>query len=211
MTNPLNTFCQALPACLQAVACFRRIESYCSREAAFPRSGSGNESRESLIPLGDLSPSRRGAESQGRTLAAFESSDIAWSTDATEPVLRNLNLQISSGFTAIIGPVGSGKSTLLEALIEETVTKRGAVVLNLPSTAFCPQTPWIADETIRRNITGTVDFDFDPKWNDFAIESCGLQQDLARLPAGDQTLAGSNGSSLSGGQRQRVVCNIQDY
>lgn len=172
----------------------------------FPRSGSGNESRESLIPLRDLGPSPRGAESQGRTLASFESTDIAWSTDATEPVLHNLNLKISSGFTAIIGPVGSGKSTLLETLIGETVIKRGSLVSNLPGTAFCPQTPWIADETIRHNITGTADFDFNPKWYDFSIESCGLQQDLARLPAGDQTVAGSNGSSLSGGQRQRVVC-----
>jgi ABC-type bacteriocin/lantibiotic exporter with double-glycine peptidase domain len=140
-------------------------------------------------------------------MASFLSADISWLSDAPEPVLLNLNLNVKSGFTAIVGPVGSGKSTLLETLIGETIITRGRVVSNISKVAFCSQSPWITDDTIRHNIVGTANLEFDPKWYEFSVASCGLQQDLAGLPAGDQTVAGSNGLALSGGQRQRVVCD----
>lgn len=37
-----------------------------------------------------------------------------------------------------------------------------------------------------------------------AIRVCALDQDIAVLPAGDQTEIGERGINLSGGQRQRV-------
>jgi ABC-type multidrug transport system fused ATPase/permease subunit len=37
------------------------------------------------------------------------------------------------------------------------------------------------------------------------LHACHLEEDIARLPDADETLAGSNGINLSGGQKQRIV------
>ena len=138
-----------------------------------------------------------------QSLVSFEGADISWSSDSSELALQDLELSIRPGLTAITGPVGSGKSTLLQSIIGETIVKRGTVTYLQCGVAFCSQTAWIMDDTIRRNIVG--DTSFDQKWYDFSLESCGLQEDITRMPRGDETIAGSNGTSLSGGQRQRVV------
>jgi ATP-binding cassette, subfamily C (CFTR/MRP), member 1 len=141
-------------------------------------------------------------------LFVFDNADIVWSPEARQPVLHNLSLTIHRGLTAIMGPVASGKSTLLQTMIGETILKTGSMTSNAARAAFCSQTPWIIDDTIRGNITGGVRIgNFDQKWYDFALLACGLQHELESLPAGDQTFAGTHGVSLSGGQRQRVVGN----
>jgi ATP-binding cassette, subfamily C (CFTR/MRP), member 1 len=46
---------------------------------------------------------------------------------------------------------------------------------------------------------------YDSEWYETVIEACGLQQDLAILPDGDETVVGSKGITLSGGQKQRLA------
>ena len=54
--------------------------------------------------------------------------------------LRNINLRIDSGFTAIVGPNGSGKTTLLKALAGITEYE-GEIILNgKPISSFDPVT-----------------------------------------------------------------------
>lgn len=214
LTTPLLIFCQAFPAAMQAVACFGRIETYLTKQELkqsdlFSVEDSGRSagaSFESGTELRSVVSSRPLAlETTPGALASFAAADISWSADATESVLQDVNLTIKSGFTAVIGPVGSGKSTLLETLVRETTLRRGSVVTNFSRAAYCPQAAWLMNDTIRRNITGgSEDFEIDQKWYDSCILSCGLQRDLDGMAAGDQTIAGTNGSSLSGGQRQRV-------
>ncbi|KAK4184893.1 hypothetical protein QBC35DRAFT_517288 [Podospora australis] len=198
MTGPLIWFCQAMPPVPQAAACFGRIQEYC--EKSLEKSG--------IDPLPSVSPDdpiglvpfRREVDSAA-PLFSFDNARIAWS-ESSPPVLENLNLTISPGFTAIMGPVASGKSTLLMTILGETTMKSGAMTGKLSRVAFCSQTPWITDDTIHRNING--DLEFDPQQYAFAVSSCFLQAYLERMPLGDLTVAGSNGASLSGGQRQRV-------
>lgn len=216
LTTPLLIFCQAFPAAMQAVACFGRIETYLTKQGLkqselFSAEDSGRSTGGASIESGTELRSVRGSrplvsDTKPGTLASFVTADVSWSADATEPVLQDVNLTIKPGFTAIIGPVGSGKSTLLESLVGETTVKRGSVATNFSGhAAYCPQAAWLMNDTIRRNITGgSEDFEIDQKWYDSCILSCGLQRDLEGMAAGDQTVAGTNGSSLSGGQRQRV-------
>ncbi|KAK1778358.1 P-loop containing nucleoside triphosphate hydrolase protein [Copromyces sp. CBS 386.78] len=214
LTTPLLMFCQAYPAAMQAVACFGRIETYLTKQELKQSDlGSVEDSGRSMgasferdTELRNVLGSRPLApDTASGTLASFVSADVSWSADATESVLQDVNLNIKPGFTAIIGPVGSGKSTLLESLVGETTVKRGSVATNFSRAAYCPQAAWLMNDTIRRNITGGSEhFEIDQKWYDSCILSCGLQRDLEGMVAGDQTVAGTNGSSLSGGQRQRV-------
>ena len=203
VTKPLLLFSQALPSCAQAAACFGRIESYCLKKPASTQSDSQSSS---FLHSFDCSIAMRqllSPSSLSGSIVSFEQADISWSSDASVLALRHLTLTIRPGLTAIIGPVASGKSTLLQSMIGETTLRSGSVTTIQSGVAFCAQTPWIMDDTIRRNITG--DSAFDQKWYDFSILCCGLQADLERMPQGDQMISGSNGTSLSGGQRQRVV------
>lgn len=83
------------------------------------------------------------------------------------------------------------------------MVKNGFRTASFSKAAYCPQTPWITNDTIRNNIIGFRQFD--QTWYDFTCEVCGLQGDLNALSEGDMHMAGSGGISLSGGQKQRIV------
>jgi ABC-type bacteriocin/lantibiotic exporter with double-glycine peptidase domain len=132
---------------------------------------------------------------------------FSWSDDS-EPVLRDFNISLRKGIiTAIIGSVGSGKSTFLESIMGETVLQKGSISPFNSTVAYCPQTPWIMNDTIRTNITGPESYD--EKWYNFVIWACSLETDLQSIPGGDLSIAGTSGITLSGGQKQRIVreCN----
>lgn len=197
-TTPLIRICEALPSCLQAVACFKNIEEYCLKAPVEPSPSNTIDSSRTELEMSLQSPI-----SAQKTLFSFKDAEIAWAQEDSESVLHGIEFDITPGFTAIMGPVAAGKSTLLAAIIGETVLVQGSASESLTSVAFCSQTPWITDESIRRNITG--DLELDEKWYNFTVNTCCLRKDLDRLPKGDETHCGSNGASLSGGQRQRVV------
>jgi ATP-binding cassette subfamily C (CFTR/MRP) protein 1 len=71
---------------------------------------------------------------------------------------------------------------------------------------YCAQTPWLQNGTIQQNICGFIDeSDIDKVWYRTVLYACALEQDMALLDEGDQSMVGSKGVTLSGGQRQRVV------
>lgn len=204
LTFPLHLLCQTLPFFIQTVACFGRIEKYCLKTTADLSPSPSSLSLEA--PEDDLALRQYStAPGFSSDLISFENADFSWTNDS-DIVLRNLSITIHRGVNTIIGPVASGKSTLLATIIGQTSKRRGSVTAPISGAAYCSQTPWIMNTTIRHNITGGLDFD--QKWYDFTLFACCLQQDLETLPAGDLSLAGSNGSSLSGGQRQRVVSGL---
>jgi len=76
-------------------------------------------------------------------------------------------------------------------------------VSSFSSMAYCDQTPWLENRSIRDNILGQSPLD--EKWLATVLEACALDEDVRMFPLGDLTLVGSGGVSLSGGQKQRVV------
>ncbi|TBU24051.1 ABC transporter [Dichomitus squalens] len=119
--------------------------------------------------------------------------------------LKSVNLAIPKGqLTAIVGPVGSGKSSLLQGMIGEMRHAAGTVRFN-GTVAYCPQSAWIQNATVRDNITFGRPFDEQRYWQ--AIHDACLEADLNLLPNGDMTEVGERGISLSGGQKQRInIC-----
>jgi ABC-type multidrug transport system fused ATPase/permease subunit len=110
--------------------------------------------------------------------------------------------QIKHGeFVVIVGEIGSGKSSLLAALVGEMRRTNGMVTLG-GKVAFCPQTAWIQNATVKDNILFGQEYDRD-KYNQ-VIHDCALEQDIDMLPGGDLTEIGERGVTLSGGQKARI-------
>ena len=74
--------------------------------------------------------------------------------------------------TIVVGSVGCGKSTFLKWLLGETPVFGGSVHVETPEIAFCDQSPWIANASIRENIVG--ESMFDDAWYNQVVWACAL-------------------------------------
>lgn len=150
----------------------------------------------------------------------FENASFSWNSKSENDFkLRDLSISFLPGkLNVVIGSTGSGKTSLLLALLGEMSITKGKVFLpgTIPkdelvvdpatglteSVAYCSQSPWLLNDTIKNNITFGSDVNEDRYKK--VIEACGLARDLEILSAGDATEIGEKGITLSGGQKQRV-------
>ena len=206
LTQPLLTLVQVVPNFFESMGCFERVELYLERQSVGYNCRSSmsdrNTSAAGATQHGDIELMSTTRTEPDASMISFKEVNISWSGDSRN-VFENCNLDIGKGITMIIGAVGSGKSTLIESVLGETVIRSGMISTPLTNFAYCPQAPWILNDTIQRNITGGNEFD--EKWYDFCVSACALDHDLRALPAGSKHVAGSGGTSLSGGQKQRIV------
>ena len=134
------------------------------------------------------------------------------STAAPVITLQNITTHIPAGaLVAVVGSVGSGKSSLLSAILGEMepvddskvyIPRDEATTPREGFVSYCTQTPWVVNDTLQGNILFGREYDED-RYNQ-VVEAAALLDDLAVLPAGDQTEIGENGINLSGGQKARV-------
>ncbi len=131
--------------------------------------------------------------------------------------LHDISLQIRAGeAVAFIGPSGSGKSTLVDVILGllppaagEVLVDGGDIHENLAAwqrqIGYIPQDIYLLDDSIRRNIAfGLPDNEIDENAVRKAIRAAQLEEFIATLPQGPDTVIGNRGIRLSGGQRQRV-------
>lgn len=138
-----------------------------------------------------------------KALVSFQNCHFGWETGGN-PILKDLNIDIESNLiTMVVGPVGSGKSTFLESILGETVELQGHTLRGFGSIAYCSQTPWLTNNSVRQNIVSAAGIE--EGFYASVLWACGLDPDLAQLANGDLINIGSNGSNLSGGQKQRVA------
>ncbi|KHJ32210.1 putative abc transporter [Erysiphe necator] len=116
--------------------------------------------------------------------------------------LQDINLVIGRNeLVAVIGGVGCGKSSLLAAIAGDMRKTNGELKLGA-SRAFCSQSAWIQNTTVRENILFGKEMQID--WYNQVIEACNLNPDLETFPFGDMTEIGERGVTISGGQKQRI-------
>lgn len=102
--------------------------------------------------------------------------------------VKDVDLVIPRGqLVAIVGTVGSGKTSLLQGLIGEMRRTEGKVAFG-GSVAYCGQSAWIQNATIRENVCFGRPFDAERYWK--AVGDACLDQDLDMLPNGDMTEVG---------------------
>jgi ATP-binding cassette subfamily B protein len=130
--------------------------------------------------------------------------------------IAGVDLSIPRGsFTVVTGRICSGKTTLLRALLGLLPAQAGEVAWNgapvtdaagffiPPRCAYTAQVPSLFSDTLEANIR----LGLDPAVADIggAVRSAVLEQDVAAMEHGLQTLVGARGVKLSGGQVQRVA------
>ncbi len=156
-----------------------------------------------------------------KTLTEFNSNITFKNVDfeyiKNQPVLNNINLVVNKNETiAVVGNSGGGKSTLVNLIPRFYDVKNGSITIdgvdirelsinslrNNISMVF--QDNFLFTGTIRENILmGNPNASEEDLVQ--AIESAHLQEVIAELPDGLDTLLGERGLTLSGGQRQRVA------
>ena len=131
--------------------------------------------------------------------------------------LREVSLEIRRGeYVAIMGPSGSGKSTLAALLLRLRAPSSGRIALDGTDVwDFSPaswhdavfiveQDAFLFHGTLRENVLyACTDSRGDAL--SAAIATANLEDVVANLPQGLDTLVGDRGAMLSGGQRQRVA------
>ena len=130
-----------------------------------------------------------------------------WSAEA--PCVRGLDLDLAPGSRlAVVGPSGSGKSTLLATLAGLLAPLGGEVSTDAASlreavTMFAEDGHVFAT-TLRENLR-VVRGDLSDDEALAALSAVGLDDWLATLPHGLDTMLGPDGTTVSGGERRRLL------
>ncbi len=142
--------------------------------------------------------------------------DVTFAYDDA-PVLDGVSFEVARGqIVAVVGHSGAGKSTLLDLIprfydpgsgvveIDGTDVRRATLDSLRGQIAVVSQDPFLFQTTIRENIRygrpETTDDDVIE-----AAKAANIDEFIAGLPEGYDTLCGERGVKLSGGQRQRIT------
>ncbi|WP_222851041.1 ABC transporter ATP-binding protein [Phytoactinopolyspora mesophila] len=130
--------------------------------------------------------------------------------------VHDVDLRIERGsFTVVTGAVGAGKTTLVRALLGLLPLTAGEVLWNgrrvddpgtflVPNrAAYAGQVPRLFSESLRENLL--LGWPADEEQLAAAVQLAALEDDVADMPEGFDTVVGSRGVRLSGGQVQRAT------
>ena len=147
-------------------------------------------------------------------VVSFE--NVSFAYDPERPILRNLSFEVPAGHTvAIVGPSGAGKSTISRLLYRFYELTSGRITVDgqnisdvtqetlRAAVGMVPQDTVLFNDTIRYNIRYGR-----PDATDAEVEEAArlaqIQDFIADLPDGYETMVGERGLKLSGGEKQRV-------
>jgi ABC-type multidrug transport system fused ATPase/permease subunit len=144
--------------------------------------------------------------------------DITYKYPGTDKlILDKATMEIPVGKSVgIVGTSGAGKTTIVDVLLgllepeNGTITADGVDVMTnyrgwLKNIGYIPQTIFMTDSTIRKNVAFGVpedEIDDNKVWQ--ALKEAALDEFVKELPEGLDTQIGERGIRLSGGQRQRI-------
>ena len=155
----------------------------------------------------------------GDRLERLDVRGLAYSYPGGARGIEGIDLSLPRGsFTVVTGRVGAGKTTLLRAVLGLLMPDEGVVYWNgepvgdlalffqPPRSAYTAQAPRLFSETLRDNILMGLPEDAEDRADlRAALRLAVLEEDVARLEHGLDTLVGPRGVRLSGGQVQRAA------
>lgn len=146
----------------------------------------------------------------------IEYKNVSFSYEENNMILDNINLSIKAGETiAFVGPSGAGKTTICNLLPRFYEIDSGEITVDghnihdvtmeslREQIGVVQQDVFLFPGTIRENI---LYGDLDAKEGDIrmAVKMANLEDVVANLPRGLDTIIGERGVKLSGGQKQRL-------
>lgn len=147
----------------------------------------------------------------------IEYKDVSFWYDDSKKVLDKINLSIKEGETvAFVGPSGAGKTTICNLLPRFYEVNEGAVLVDgytidaltmsslRSQIGVVQQDVFLFPGSIKENVAyGKLDATEDEI--NHAIRLAHLEQVVAEMPDGLETIIGERGVKLSGGQKQRLA------
>lgn len=148
-------------------------------------------------------------------IQGFTAKDLSFSY-GRDPIFQNVSLEIpKGGLTVITGPSGIGKSTLLKLLLGIYRPSGGELLIRTESGflpvsrsarslfSYAPQGNLLLSGTLRENILLSRPDATDEQLQT-ALYVSAMDEYVATLPQGLDTVLGENGAGLSEGQAQRI-------
>ena len=153
----------------------------------------------------------------GHLRGAIQFEGVTFGYDEHKTVLRDIHLSIRPGeMVAFVGPSGAGKTTLCSLLPRFYDLDSGRITVDgidirqmtlaslRRNIGIVQQDVFLFAGTIRENIAyGRLDATDDEIWE--AARRARLEDMIAALPDGLDTVVGERGVKLSGGQKQRMA------
>jgi ABC-type multidrug transport system fused ATPase/permease subunit len=209
LTTPAENFLQSLPLIAMSVSCLERIQSFLLSESCDDQrviSENSSKNIETGTDAEGIELSGLNVRQRAETAILVQNAVIRLSLDAP-PAIDDMSFEAKSGsLTMIVGVVGSGKSTFLKALLGELKCDEGCIRTSSKNAAYCSQTPWLPNASVRRIVCGySHENERDQEWYKLVLHACAFEEDILALPDRDETIIGSRGVVLSGGQKQRLV------
>ena len=144
--------------------------------------------------------------------------DITYKYPGTDKlILDKATMEIPVGKSVgIVGTSGAGKTTIVDVLLGLLEPENGKILADgvdvntnyqgwLKNIGYIPQTIFMTDSTIRKNVAfGVPDDEIDDNKVWQALKEAALDEYVKELPEGLDTQIGERGIRLSGGQRQRI-------
>jgi ABC-type multidrug transport system fused ATPase/permease subunit len=150
--------------------------------------------------------------------SGIEVRSVDFSYEGGARVLDRVTIDIpKNSSVALVGPSGAGKTTMVDLLLGLYLPEAGEIrVDGVPITVahleswrrnvgYVPQNIYLSDRTLAENVAfGLPRSEIDREAVAKAVRLAQLDEVVAALPQGVDTLIGERGIKLSGGQRQRI-------